>query len=269
MKKGKILLMLASLCIIPLKTNYFAFEDNNIIKADKEYLLDGTHQIVTEYEETDMPTIDDLVTLDIKNKINMPSYKTTAAKQIENAQDITLSEATKDSALTSIINTIKNYDSSFSEEDYKIEYNLLNDEENTGTIFFKYYINNTIETNKVYLAEIVDGVVSKIILGGVLEKNLENIQLTDNEKLLETVEYFTENLKKQALLNKSTYYFKTNNILNKDNTINQDNLIDEVVKSSEKITYDYNSKKLQYGLYITYKTPTDTFDGDVIEIELN
>ncbi len=264
--------ILCSILVIPLGANYFAsvkydLNQANILEEDKEDLLMGRHHLVTEYKEDE--TSKKYASISLKNKINIPAYKTMVKEHSSKKQTRNLNENEKEKYLSDIIKVIKESDASFDEKDYKIEYSLPNEEENTGTIFLTYYIDNLVETNKVYLVEIVNGVVENITLGGVLEENIKEISSTDNEELKEIASEFAGAKKEKAIIEKSTEFFKTNEILNKDNTIRKDNLTEEVVNSKEQIIYDYNSKKLQYVLSIVYKTPTNTYDGEAIEIDLN
>lgn len=167
-----------------------------------------------------------------------------------------------------IIEAIKREDSSFDINKYKVSYNLVNEEENYGFIFFTYFIGD-VETNKVYLATIRDNKLTNLMLAGVKEKNIINIDNINNNELKNTITKF-ENNKGNKLMSatRNKNIFTNANILNSDKTIKVSSFNNNVTSYDEKYYYDFNTNSFQYILNV-YHTIDGLTDGESISISLN
>ncbi len=67
---------------------------------------------------------------------------------------------------------------------------------------FTYFINNMIETNKVYLVEIRNSKVENITLAGVKKTNTNNVLSISASKLSEKIFNFESEEKEKVLINK-------------------------------------------------------------------
>ena len=83
-----------------------------------------------------------------------------------------------------LINEIKQMDENFNINDYKVTSHFYNKNDKNGFIKFTYYINGNIETNKVYIANIEDGVIINVILAGINKNNLINIENVNTQNLI-------------------------------------------------------------------------------------
>lgn len=170
------------------------------------------------------------------------------------------------SALKNVIEVIKKYDSTFNLNEYKMSYNLVNESEGYGYIFFTYYIDNTIETNKVYLVEIMNNRVENIILAGVKEANIINISNDITNTLIKRVTNFAVKEKEKAVISENSNIFNTQNILTEENCIDETKLNENIKEYSEKYYYDYNTKELSYMLTTYIETANQTVDGEIIKV---
>ena len=171
----------------------------------------------------------------------------------------------------SIISKIKLKDASFDPSDYKVTYHLANAENGYGDIYFTYYIDGKIETNKVYIATFENYKITDIVLGGVTIDNLDNVK-TNVKTLLNNKISLFENEKVSKLLEKDSNLFKksklqTNqvDVLDVNKKIKISSLNGNVIESSELYYYDYNTQELKYILK-TVKNINGLYDADGIEI---
>lgn len=168
--------------------------------------------------------------------------------------------------IKSIIEVIKEYDSSFNLNEYKMTYNLVNESEGYGYIFFTYYIDNIIETNKVYLVEIMNNKVENIILAGVKEANTINVSNVTTSTLTKKVSNFELTEKEEAVVSKNSNIFNTQNILTEEKSIDETQLNENIKEHNEKYYYDYNTKELSYMLTTYIETPNQTIEGEIIKV---
>lgn len=171
------------------------------------------------------------------------------------------------SLFSKIINIIEENDFTFDVKNYKITYSVANTEDGYGDIFFKYYIDDKIETNKVYLVTFDNYVVKDIVLAGVKINNLQNTQTVELENLNSKIEKFNNN-KATLLLEKLGNKAKSKSILDSSGKIDKASLSGEVLNTNEKYYYDYNTKELKYILETVKVGPSDTFDADALEMVL-
>lgn len=166
-----------------------------------------------------------------------------------------------------ITETIKKEDSSFDISDYKVQYNMINEDEGYGFVFFKYYIDGQIETNKVYMATIDNNRITSITLAGVLKDNLISTKITNVTKtsLKQKVQNFESN-KTSILKQNDKRSLLSNNISKK---ISKESFEKNVDNFTEKYYYDYNSGKLYYQLN-TYEVDSNGLsDGYELRVELS
>ena len=196
-------------------------------------------------------------------------------------KELTFTLLKKYSSMNDVLNIIKDYDSDFSESNYKIKYNLPYDDKSSGVVFITYYIvdsktalasssstiqNIQIETNKVYILTIDSAKIDSISLANVKKDNLDTTKSIDNKKLIQIVNNFKGIEKEKALLEKDKQnIFKSGDILNDDNTIKKSALPDDVISYNESFIFDYNTQKLKYRFLST----VELGEGYYIEIDLN
>lgn len=246
---------------------------NSIIKKNNDD--------VREYEVVGSDEESDYVSLKTAKSIDVSSFMKELGKMDNDEKELTYTFLKKYSGMNDVLNIIKDYDKTFSESNYNISYNLPYDDKNSGNIYITYYITDNkptissssskieytqIETNKSYMLTIDKGKIDYISLAGVRKDNLDKINTTDNQKLIETANDFKGNKKEKALLKKDKQkIFNTKNILDDDNTIKKSALPDDVISYNESFLFDYNTNKLKYRFLTTVKFG----EGHSIEIDLN
>ena len=150
--------------------------------------------------------------------------------------------------LKQYIEEITNYDEDFDIGDYKVSYNMFDQEGKNGYVLFTYYIDGKIETNKVYMANIVEGNVTGIILAGIEKENVENINTIESTSLINKIKEF-ENEKINEVKKMNVNGYKLENIAtNVNNEITSKSLGDNVGEVSEIYFYDFNTNKMTYKL---------------------
>jgi hypothetical protein len=174
-------------------------------------------------------------------------------------------------SIIKIIDLIQNEDSEFDINNYIITYNIINEESGYGHIFLTYYIDETIETNKVYLIIVNNNTVEEIMLAGVQESNINNVDLASNDSLLQKVNEFEKESKSNIIYKKAKNIFNvanelsSSNILTKDNGVNINAISSDIKDYEEKYFYDYNTKELSYQLIMIVEEENYTFEGEMIE----
>lgn len=149
-----------------------------------------------------------------------------------------------------LFETIKKYDPTFNEDDYKMMYKIQDKENGVGLIQFVYYISEKIRTNKVYTITFDEYKVTNIYLGGVRKENIDNVNKVDMENIKTKISNFEEN-KAVIVKSKIEKFYKKTPILNIDNSLSKLNLSDNVIDFEEYYRYDFNTNKLSYIVDIT------------------
>lgn len=220
-----------------------------VMSADEREFLKPTEELYN------------VITLD--NKIEMKlKYEDTKISKSTNLID------KLDDNFKKVVEIIKNYDFSFDLKEYKVTYNLVNRNEGNGYIFFTYFINNMIETNKVYLVEIRNSKVENITLAGVKKTNTNNVLSISASKLSEKIFNFESEEKEKVLINKKHDIFNTQNVLTKEKKIDKSQLKENIEEFNEKYYYDYNTNKLSYMLTTYVETPNQTTTGEFVEVTI-
>ncbi|MDD4036208.1 MAG: hypothetical protein PHS45_02675 [Bacilli bacterium] len=168
-----------------------------------------------------------------------------------------------------IIDKIKTQDSSFNPNDYKVTYHVANDEDGYGDIYFRYYIDGKIETNKVYIATFDNFKITDIVLGGVTIANMGNVKNISMNNINAKIATF-ENNKTELLLEKAGNMFHTTkkaNLVKTDNKVDISSLKGNIIELEESYFYDYNTKELKY-LLKTVENIDGLYDAGGIEIAL-
>ncbi len=246
-----------------------------VVKNDKD------NNRVKEYKVIDNNLESNYVSLEIAKSIDVSSFMKELVKLSNDEKELTFTLLKKYSSMNDVLNIIKDYDSDFSESNYKIKYNLPYDDKSSGVVFITYYIvdsktalasssstiqNIQIETNKAYMLTIDSAKIDSISLAGVKKDNLDTIKSIDNKKLIQIVNNFKGIEKEKALLEKDKQnIFKSGDILNNDNTIKKSALPDDVISYNESFSFDYNTQKLKYRFLST----VEFGEGYYIEIDLN
>lgn len=137
-----------------------------------------------------------------------------------------------------LIEEIKKIDKDFSISDYKVDSHLIGD--SFGHVFFTYYIDGYIKTNKIYMVEIDDFKVKRIIKSGVTKENLSKLDSVDNSKIVLTAQKYEKS--------KNVTMTKNGAMLTRDNK-----------NSAEEkyFYYDYNKGKLSF-IHNTYDNTSST-----------
>lgn len=231
-----------------------------ILSTTSVNYINNLRIIASEERESLKPFEELHVILDVKDRININLNENSKLSSIDNVS------TNFNDSIVNIVENIKNYDSSFDLDEYKITYNLVNESEGYGFIFFTYFIDNIIETNKVYLVEIMNNKVEKIILSGVKESNVGNIDNMDINELTNKVLNFNLTKKEEKLNKKVSNLFNTQNILTEESTIDANQLNEDVKEYNEKYYYDYNTKELSYMLTTYLESANQTFDGELFKV---
>lgn len=175
-------------------------------------------------------------------------------------------------SIIKVVNLIKKEDLDFNENDYKITYNIVNEERGYAYIFFTYFINGNIETNKVYLAIVDNNNVRDIVLAGVKESNINKVKSADNNALSNKLNNFEKNDKKDCLykeakkMYKEVSQFSVNDIFTNSNEVNVSKISKDIKDYEEKYFYDYNTNELSYKLMMGVEIENGTYDGEMIKI---
>lgn len=166
---------------------------------------------------------------------------------------------------SSIIKEIKEKDKEFDESSYKVTSYLFNSEKGQGIILFRYYINDIIETNKVYMGIIEENKLKGIMLVGIKKDNLEKLNINQEEKVMK-VKAFEETKLKRIDSNNTV----TDSILNisKDSSSIQSCLKEGYTYKDEKYYFDYNTDELKYVLSVLEDGECNTVDEYSIELKL-
>lgn len=124
-----------------------------------------------------------------------------------------------------MIEEVKKIDSSFSVDGY-YAYVCINDDCESGSVMFRYFIGNLIETNKAYLFTIENGEITKLLS---LERPAPANKSEFEEELIDRVNNFKASYDSQEI-------DKTN-----------------IVDIRERYIYDYDSGELKYVLSVFYQ----------------
>lgn len=198
------------------------------------------------------------------------SYDTYKTFILKTKLDLDLSKEKIDysnDSIIEIIDIIKSEDKDFNMADYRMTYNVGHEETGFGHIFFTYYINGKIETNKVYMVVVDNKVVREITLAGVKNSNISKIKEVNNDLLCNKVENFEKNDKREALFKEANkiygnrYQFSIDDVMTDNNEVNVEKFNPYTKKYKETYFYDYNTNELSYRLIMDEET-----DSDVIEI---
>ena len=167
---------------------------------------------------------------------------------------------------SSIIQKIKEKDSTFEISNYKVTYNEINKEQGFAHIFFTEYIDGKIETNKVYLVVIKNGKIEDIILAGIPKSNLKaqnKVDSVETDNLMNKIEKF-ENDRTNQIAHVDT---KFKNIkLQSDGQINSNSISENIESTEEKYYYDYNTNELKYIIKYVEKCEMDTKTSTITEV---
>ena len=119
-----------------------------------------------------------------------------------------------------IASEIKKTAQSFDLSDYTVYTNMFSEDERTGIVVFTYMINNKVETNYAYVAEIQDGKLVNIICSfdkdaNTMTKNARNtivnkVSTHKTEKKLRSPEKLNNNLQGKISASNESYYFDFN-----------------------------------------------------------
>jgi hypothetical protein len=144
-------------------------------------------------------------------------------------------------------------DSSFTFDNYKITYNLL-DDAGYGFVFLTYFINEEIQTNKVYMIVTSDYNIKKIYLAGVKKENISNIDKINNNNMVEKFKSFEKN-EKESFISKSRSQ-------NRNLTLMRDS---SIIEEEEKYYLDYNTGNLTFVQTVFSENADAGIIGDSIE----
>lgn len=233
-------------------------DGNTTIGTKNTHSLSLSLETVDEsYNETklinpdiDMETYNE-VRMDINELFQLVSDKKIDNIDFKSLNNIVLEDLSKyKDIFKSVIDEISAFDNQFNINDYKVIYNLVNEEEGFGFLNFYYYIDGKIETNKVYSADINNYEITGINLAGVRKININKINNVNENELIEKINSFEQD--KLQKINKATN-LKLKNVKRslKNNVINLENFNDDIEKVTEKYIYDYNDNTLKYNLSLT------------------
>ena len=165
-----------------------------------------------------------------------------------------------------VINAISVVDKNFDSKDYKVYYQN-NDQDKVAYLEFIYYIEDEIETNKIYSISIQNSNVTSIVLSGIKKENINNLANVDLNVLNQKINDFKKN-KEEILLAKVPTMFISSNILDNKGNIKKESINKKYNNIKEKYYYDYNMNKLLYRLRFAINSEKMATLGDATEIEL-
>ena len=175
-----------------------------------------------------------------------------------------------------IINEIKEFDEEFNVSEYKVTYNLYDEDGKNGYILFTYYIDDIIETNKVYMVNINDGKIINIMLAGIEKENIKNIDNINLEFTINKVKEFEETKVDKIRKEKLDGYSLSNIKVNNSKKIIKSSISDEINSAEEKYSYNFNTEELIYTLnckkvenvLVIDDSPIETMETATLEIKL-
>lgn len=91
-----------------------------------------------------------------------------SAKGIENAVEVKANKTSK--MISSIVTAIKKLDADFDLIDYKMTVNMFASQDGNGMIIFTYYMDDTVKTNKSFIAVIENNIIVEIFANNVATK---------------------------------------------------------------------------------------------------
>ena len=192
-------------------------------------------------QSTKATRIQDIEEIFNKN-INIP----VSTENMKDAYGININEYNMD--LSEIIKSLKEINSDFNINDYKLTVNIYSPETKSGIINFAYCIDENILTNKVYTVCIENNVANNIFINKAFVTNTD-VKRNDSKSQrianLDTV----SNENKLDLLVKN---FKLNN---KNEIVDESSVPGHVVSHENKYFYDYYSDTLYYNDTVFYEDP--------------
>lgn len=257
---------------------------NNISVAGDVYTTIGTtntHSLAfsletvdESYNETKLinPDIDietyNEVRMDINELFQLVSDKNIDNIDFKSLNNIDLEDLSKyKDIFKSVIDEISAFDNQFDINNYKVAYNLINDEAGFGILNFYYYIDGKIETNKVYSAIIKNYEITGINLAGVRKVNINKIYNIDEKELINKINSF-ENNKMEKVSESTNLKLKNSKKPNSNNALTIENFNNNVEEITEKYLYDYNDGTLKYNLYLTVGNQSLLNNTEEYEINL-
>lgn len=246
MKKNKIIIIVGLFILVIGLVFLGLYFSNKDAKTDE----------VKKYEVTE----DEFgVLLKVLDTFDIPKFKSPLIEQEK------LNNVKKDLSMQYILNILKDYDTSFKEDDYTLSFNGASV---NGNILLTYYIDNKIETSKTYNVFSENNKVSYIMISGIKKENIDNIKNTNTKELLELVANFKGKDKEEKIYKKRKSMFITDKVLKDDNTLDISNMKSKVEKVEEKYFYDYDTQKLLYQAML-YESKDADGANDVIEVGIN
>ncbi len=152
-----------------------------------------------------------------------------------------------------IKNIISEIDSSFNYDDYKVEYNLV-DDKGFGFIFLTYYINPEIKTNKGYMIVTNNYKIDKIYLSGIRKENIKRVSSINENTILEKYKIFNKK-EKSNVINKT----------NISNNISDEKTATKVIKREEEYFLDYNTGELTFTDTVFKESNTGIYSNSIVQ----
>ena len=145
-----------------------------------------------------------------------------SAKGIENVVEAKSEEAS--GMTSSIVAEIKKLDANFDLNDYRMTVNMFAPQDGNGMITFSYYMDDTVKTNKGFVAVIENNVIVEIFANDIATKEQKG-------------ELDTKGVAEVNLVTLAKNHMASKSALTIDSTKN-------VVKTTENYYYDYMTGKL-------------------------
>lgn len=164
-----------------------------------------------------------------------------SAKGIENAVEVKANETSK--MISSIVTAIKKLDAGFDLIDYKMAVNMFAPQDGNGMITFTYYMDDTIKTNKSFIAVIENNIIVEIFANNVTTKEQKS-------------ELNTKAVSEANIIAIAKNHMTSKTALVIDTTKN-------VSKITDNYYYDYMSGKLVCEESVFYSI--DEADGAIID----
>lgn len=170
-----------------------------------------------------------------------------SAKGIENVVEVKSQETSR--MTSSIVAAIKKLDPNFDLTDYRMTVNMFAPQDGNGMITFSYYMDDTVKTNKSFVAVIENNVIVEIFANDVATKEQKG-------------ELDVRGISEANLVTLTKNHMASKSTLTIDSTKN-------VVKTTKNYYYDYLTDKLVCEESVFYSLPEA--DGAIVDytIETN
>lgn len=164
-----------------------------------------------------------------------------SAKDINNAVEVKSEETSK--MISSLVAIIKKLDSDFDLSDYKMSVNMFAPQDGNGMITFTYYMDDTVKTNKSFIAVIENSTIVEVFANDIATREQKG-------------ELNTKDFSETSLATLAKNHMTSKSSLSINSTKN-------IVKTTENYYFDYLTGKLVCEESVFYSL--DEADGAIVD----